>query len=127
MLHFSRGVARLLERAPEQCWARAPLRAAQEMNLSHSGLSGQLPTAWGGELSLPALQTLDLSGNGLQGALPCCCAACSSLRKWLGGWVAPHSHAAALPAAHSGLNRWLGRAAAGPALPARFPAARRCR
>lgn len=39
------------------------------MNLSHSGLSGQLPGAWGGELSLPALRTLDLSGNGLQGAL----------------------------------------------------------
>ena len=38
------------------------------MNLSHSGLSGQLPTAWGGQLSLPALRTLDLSGNGLQGA-----------------------------------------------------------
>ena len=41
--------------------------APQEMNLSHSGLSGQLPGAWGGELSLPALRTLDLSGNGLQG------------------------------------------------------------
>lgn len=40
----------------------------QVMNLSHSGLSGQLPTAWGGQLSLPALRTLDLSGNGLQGA-----------------------------------------------------------
>jgi len=74
--------------APERRWARAPLRAAQEMNLSHSGLSGQLPGAWGGELSLPALQTLDLSGNGLQGAPPRSCAARSSLRKWSGGWVA---------------------------------------
>ena len=45
---------------------RAPGR--QVMNLSHSGLSGQLPLAWGGQLSLPALRTLDLSGNGLQGA-----------------------------------------------------------
>ncbi|KAK9827702.1 hypothetical protein WJX81_002350 [Elliptochloris bilobata] len=42
----------------------------QEMNLSHSGLSGQLPLAWGGQLSLPALRTLDLSGNGLQGTVP---------------------------------------------------------
>lgn len=39
----------------------------QYMMLGNTGLSGQLPTGWGSQLSFPSIKVMDLSSNILQG------------------------------------------------------------